>query len=221
MLIKTNRLTLVEQIAAQLESLIESGDWKPGLKIPAEPELMDSLGVSRNTLREAIRALTHVGMLRTRQGDGTYVVSSSALAAALQSRVRKTELLQTLEVRRALEREAAILAARRRSEEELSALRNCYEQHVQAVNRQDIEASLEWDIQFHLSVFAASHNDLLIDLYSNIAEALRDSIESMLEVCSDSISKAHELLLQAIEQQDETLAEEAVLSYIHYSQNKL
>lgn len=204
-----------------MEGLIESGDWKPGLKIPAEPELMDSLGVSRNTLREAIRALTHVGMLRTRQGDGTLRSLVQCFAAALQSRVRKTELLQTLEVRRALEREAAILAARRRSEEELSALRNCYEQHVQAVNRQDIEASLEWDIQFHLSVFAASHNDLLIDLYSNIAEALRDSIESMLEVCSDSISKAHELLLQAIEQQDETLAEEAVLSYIHYSQNKL
>lgn len=221
MLIKTNRLTLVEQIAAQLESLIESGDWKPGLKIPAEPELMDSLGVSRNTLREAIRALTHSGMLRTRQGDGTYVVSSSALAAALQSRVRKTELLQTLEVRRALEREAAILAARRRSEDELSVLRSCYEEYIQAVNRQDIEAALEWDIRFHLSVFAASHNDLLIDLYSNIAEALRESIESRIEVCSDPMSKAHELLLQAIEQQDETLAEEAVLSYIHYSQNKL
>ena len=221
MLEKTNRLTLVEQIAAQLEGLIERGDWKPGLKIPAEPELMDSLGVSRNTLREAIRALTHLGMLRTRQGDGTYVVSSSALAATLQSRVRKTELLQTLEVRRALEREAAILAARRRSEEDLRELRNCYEQYIQAVNCQDRKASLEWDIRFHLTVFAASHNDLLIDLYANIEEALRSSIENVTEFCSDSINKAHELLLQAIERQDETLAEEAVLSYIHYSQNQL
>lgn len=79
MLQKTNRQTLVEQVALQMESLIESGEWGVGMRIPAEPELMTELNVSRNTLREAIRALIHAGLLKTKQGDGTYVCSSSAL----------------------------------------------------------------------------------------------------------------------------------------------
>ncbi|THF75765.1 FadR/GntR family transcriptional regulator [Cohnella fermenti] len=219
MLQKTNRLSLVEQVTAQLQERIETGAWAPGARIPAEPELMESLGVSRNTLREAIRALTHTGMLRTRQGDGTYVVSSSALAAALQNRVRKTEWLETLEVRRALEREAAILAARRRTEEELDVLRDCYEQCVRAVARQDKNTYLEWDMRFHQAVFAASRNALLMELYSNIAEGLRGSIESTMKLVSEAlINKAHEQLLRAIERQDEAMAEAAVLRYIQDTQ---
>ncbi|MBW7458333.1 GntR family transcriptional regulator, partial [Paenibacillus sepulcri] len=79
MLQQPTRLTLVEQVARQIEAMIESGDWAVGTRIPAEPELMTQLQVSRNTLREAIRALIHAGLLKTRQGDGTYVSSSSAL----------------------------------------------------------------------------------------------------------------------------------------------
>ena len=66
--------------------MIESGKWGVGMRIPAEPELMNELNVSRNTLREAIRALIHAGLLKTKQGDGTYVCSSSALGAVLKKR---------------------------------------------------------------------------------------------------------------------------------------
>ncbi|MEI0737966.1 GntR family transcriptional regulator [Paenibacillus sp. JTLBN-2024] len=65
---RPTKQTLVEQIAAQLEQLIEDGTWPVGERIPAEPELVKELGVSRNTIREAIHALIHAGMLRTRQG---------------------------------------------------------------------------------------------------------------------------------------------------------
>lgn len=63
---------------------IENSEWQVGMRIPPEPELMEQLQVSRNTLREAIRALTYAGLLKTRQGDGTYVCSSSVLGSVIK-----------------------------------------------------------------------------------------------------------------------------------------
>ncbi len=86
---KINRSTLVGQVTAQIENMIESGLWKVGEKIPAEPELMNKFDVSRNTLREAIQSLVHVGMLETRQGIGTIVKSNSNLGMALEKKFKK------------------------------------------------------------------------------------------------------------------------------------
>src|SRR5699024_1523815 len=83
--------------------------WAVGERLPSEMELMKEFDVSRNTLREAIRALVHAGLLETKQGSGTIVQSSSALGAALQRRIEKSTVIETLEVRLALEREAAQL----------------------------------------------------------------------------------------------------------------
>lgn len=222
MLQKTNRLTLVEQVVSQLEQLIEQGVWKPGMKIPPEPELMEQLEVSRNTLREAIKALMHAGMLQTKQGDGTYVRATSAFGPALQRRVLKTDALQTLEVRHALEREAAILASRRRTDEDLDHLRNCLEQCTVAIERKDNEAYAEWDMQFHRAVIAASYNDLLIEMYSHIAIALQEIIKSVApKNDQQTFAEMHSQLLQALEQQDERAAEHAVYSYIHLSQSHI
>ncbi|PWW02877.1 GntR family transcriptional regulator [Paenibacillus cellulosilyticus] len=222
MLQKPNRLTLVEQVTKQLEQLIEQGVWKPGTKIPPEPELMDQLEVSRNTLREAIKALMHAGMLQTKQGDGTYVRAASAFGPALQRRVRKTDALQTFEVRRALEREAAILAARRRTDEEAERLRHCFNQCSIALDNNDNDAYAEWDMQFHRAVVEASHNELLIEMYSHIADAMQEIIKSVAPISDQqTITALHLQLLQAIEQQEERAAEQAVHAYIHLSQSHI
>ena len=67
----SHRAPLVEEITAKLRELIHSGEWPLQQRIPAEPELMAALGISRGTLREAIKALAHSGMLEVRRGDGT------------------------------------------------------------------------------------------------------------------------------------------------------
>lgn len=72
--------------------MIGSGGWPLGEKIPAEPELMAALGVSRNTVREAARALVHAGLLDARPGDGTYVTATDGLGAALAAEDRDTYL---------------------------------------------------------------------------------------------------------------------------------
>ncbi len=83
-LIPSHRPALAEEVTKQLRGMIQSGEWPLQEKIPAEPELMASLGVSRGTLREAIKALAHSGMLEGRRGDGTYVRAKSEIPGAGQ-----------------------------------------------------------------------------------------------------------------------------------------
>lgn len=222
MLQKTKRLTLAEQVAWQIEQLIETGAWPVGTKIPPEPELMEELNVSRNTLREAVRALIHSGMLSTRQGDGTYVCSSSALGPVLQKRVQRTDKIETLEVRHALEREAAVLAAERRTEQDLAEIRDCLQRGITAVENGDHAAYAESDMDFHRSIIAASHNTLLAELYDHMTEGLRDSITEVVQMSDHAcFLQNHEQLLQAIVRQDSTQAAEAVRLYIEQSKQYL
>ncbi|MEV4443826.1 GntR family transcriptional regulator, partial [Streptomyces sp. NPDC049577] len=72
-----DRRSAVERATAQLRERVESGDWPVGGRIPSEPVLAEQLGVGRSAVREAVRALTHVGMLEPRQGSGTYVLQSA------------------------------------------------------------------------------------------------------------------------------------------------
>ncbi|WP_340025764.1 FCD domain-containing protein [Paenibacillus sp. FSL K6-1096] len=215
MLAQTQRLTLVEQVAYQIQEKIESSEWQVGTRIPPEPELMEQLQVSRNTLREAIRALTYAGLLKTRQGDGTYVCSSSVLGSVISKVIQHTDRLESLEVRYALEREAAALAALRRGEEDLEAIRTCLDQCRQAAARQDIQAYAHWDVEFHKTVIAASHNQLMANLYNHISEALQNMVLDMKYFKhADFYLDSHALLYQAIANQDSHQAEEAVRLYI-------
>jgi DNA-binding FadR family transcriptional regulator len=213
---KPNRLSLVEQVAAQLESLIESGQWYVGMRIPAEPELVAELGVSRNTLREAIRALVHAGLLATKQGDGTYVCSASALGAVLKRRIRQSNILETLEVRYALEREAACLAAARRTEEDIEAMRSHLLVCDTAMKSGDLQAYTESDIRLHQAIVQAAHNSVLIELYEHMTEALHLSINSQSE-CTlhlETHQNIHQKLVEAIVEKNAAEAMEAVHEYI-------
>src|ERR1700675_2243425 len=96
--------TLATQVAKQLEALICSGEWPIGCRIPPESELMTLLGVSRNTLREGLRSLVHVGMLESRVGDGTYVRAFSELEAPLMRRAQRAGPVDAVELRAILER---------------------------------------------------------------------------------------------------------------------
>ncbi len=80
------RAGLSDQVIAELRNQITSGEWPVGSRIPTEPELVEQLGVARNTVREAVRALAHNGLLDIRQGSGTYVAATSELAGVMHRR---------------------------------------------------------------------------------------------------------------------------------------
>lgn len=172
---QATRTTLTQEIIEQMEQLIQSGEWAVGSRIPPEPELVRELGVSRNTLREAVKALIHAGMLEARQGDGTYVCSDSGLGTALQRRFRRSDLIETLEVRYALEQEAARLAAERHTEADAGRLRDRLKQCHAAP---DLESFIAADLELHREIFRITGNRLYMELFEHLTEALHATILS-------------------------------------------
>src|SRR5690349_18835715 len=116
------RAGLVNQVIDQLRGAIVAGEWPVGRRIPNESVLVEELGVGRNTVREAVRALAHAGLLDVRQGDGTYVRATSEVSGALR-RLCGAELRDVLQVRRALEVEGARLAATHRTAADVDEMR--------------------------------------------------------------------------------------------------
>lgn len=170
------RSSLVDQVIDQLRDEIAGGGWPVGAKIPPEPVLSETLGVGRNTVREAVRALTHAGLLESRQGDGTYVRATSELSGAVRRRLETAELVETLEVRRGLEVEAARLAATRRTDADIAAIAVALARRDAAWAAGEHAAFVEADLAFHTAVVEATHNRVLTDLYHDFSAALRASI---------------------------------------------
>lgn len=197
----------MEQVAEQMEQLIEQGQWKVGEKLPPEMELMDKFGVSRNTLREAIRALVHAGLLETKQGSGTLVRSTSVLGAALKRHVKKSTMMETLEVRFALEKQAAKMAAERRTEGDLAKLEASVSETKVASEKEDIDQFITSDIEFHKAIVQASGNQLLIDLYEHMTDLLYSFVHDLAMQPSFQLEQGlHLNLLDAIQKQDQASA---------------
>lgn len=217
MIRKTNRKHLVEQIVSQIEELIEAGYWSVGDRIPSEMELIEKFDVSRNTLREAIRALVHAGLLETNQGSGTIVRSTNSLSAALKRYIKKTTLLETLDVRLALEKQAAVLAAANRSEMDLRSLENCIEQCRQAAEDNDRETFIASDIRFHQTIVQSSKNQLLIDLYEPMLEVIYTFVEELMTMTAPFKYEAelHLELFYAIRNHDQDAASAYIENYMN------
>ncbi|MED4752125.1 FadR/GntR family transcriptional regulator [Brevibacillus choshinensis] len=218
---KTVRSSLVKQVVEQLAQCIEAGDWKVGERIPPEPDLVEQLGVSRNTLREAVQALIHTGMLEARQGDGTYVRSSSEFGAAMNRRLQRSAVFEILEVRYGLEREVARLAAQRRTTQDLANIREKLEQAYQLF--QDPDAYTQADVAFHMAIVEATKNSVMIDLYKHMTESILYSVNSTLDLSGlmETQFKTHTELVEAIADQDQDAAENAVCNLIEASKSAL
>jgi DNA-binding FadR family transcriptional regulator len=176
----TERTALVPQVIEQLRAQITSGEWAVGSRIPPEPDLAAALGVGRNTLREAVLALVHAGLLERRQGSGTFVVGARELAGAVARRVADAQVAEVIEVRRALEVEAARSAARRRTDADLAELDTALAAREAAWVNGEVDVFVAADVELHQRIVAAAHNRILAELYTDFSSALRASISSAL-----------------------------------------
>ncbi|MFI9025757.1 FadR/GntR family transcriptional regulator [Streptomyces sp. NPDC053560] len=172
------RSALADQVIAQLRAQITSGEWPVGSRIPTEPELVEQLGVARNTVREAVRALAHNGLLDIRQGSGTYVVATSELAGVMNRRFADADPRHVAELRSALEAEAARRAAERRTETDLKQLDAALQRREQAWESGAAAAFVEADANLHMAIVAASHNDVLAELYADLGGVLREFLRA-------------------------------------------
>jgi DNA-binding FadR family transcriptional regulator len=203
------RRQLVDQVVDELEGWLRSGRYAIGSKLPSELELMTRFGVGRTTIREAIRVFSHARMLEVRQGDGTYVRAVSRPATTLVEPLRGAHALQVFEVRRALELEAVRLAALRRDQADLRALRRLVgrlRDSLAAGSRSDFLAA---DVELHMAIAGSAKNPVLLDFYRSFASALQEAIGQVLLLpgAMEACVTRHERTLAAITQRDTKLAQ--------------
>ncbi|HEX5596448.1 MAG TPA: FadR/GntR family transcriptional regulator [Micromonosporaceae bacterium] len=209
------RQTRVRQVIEQLRQRILAGDWPVGSKIPTEPQLVEAFGVGRNTVREAVRALVHAGVLECRQGSGTYVISTDELSGMVVRRLADGAAAEVVEVRRALEAAGARLAAVRRTQEDLALLNRALADRQTAWRSGRVAAFVEADAKLHTLIVAAAHNTMLTDLYASIGAALRAAVaDAVTDAVGDHLCPEryvdHSQLVEAIRAGDpERAAHEA------------
>ena len=201
---KPVRVSLARQVLTAMESMIRSGKWKVGDRIPAEAELARAFSVSHNTIREALQSLIHMGMLEARPGDGTYVMASDRFAVAVSNRLKESELPQILEAR---------LAAVKRTDEDLKELENALEDCHGRV-RQGIED----DMLFHAAVARATHNPVLSELYNVVIRHVQENLEKLLQEkqYDSGAMKLHDDLLAAIRNQEADEAENIIVKIVEF-----
>lgn len=209
-MLKVNRVSAVDAVIDEIRRQIHEGEWVPGDRLPSEAELTKTLGISRASLREATRALVHSGLLAVRQGDGTYVVAVDETAVTLSRKIMNSKTSEVLEVRRGLDASAVPLAAVRRTEADLTALREALDDRQRSAEAGDLDSFIEADLRFHMAVAQASHNELLIDLYASLNVPFRKSLGGAM----GQGTKEHEALYRAIERRDTEGATELALAIV-------
>ncbi len=211
------RSPLAELAVRQLREQLRAGRWEVGARLPAEPELAQQLGVGRSTLREAVRALVHAGLLETRQGSGTYVRSLAADGEGWEPLLRRAAVLEVYEVREALEVQAARLAALRRTDSDIAALRSRLAARDSARAAAQDSRFVNADLEFHRTIIAAAHNQLLTGMFDSFAEVLREALAAVVsdqELDDVELVPTHARLVAAIEAGDADAAEQAAREHI-------
>lgn len=160
-----------DQAIAKIKELISSGEFTAGARLPTERELTQRFGVSRSSLREAVRALALVGVLESRVGDGTYVTTlePDLLLTGIgfvSDLVEAGSLLEIHRVRRILEPAATRLATPRLTDEDFERLRDCLHRMETAT---EMAAFIEADTAFHRVILDACGNSALASLIQNLS----------------------------------------------------
>lgn len=212
---------LLRKIVDQVKQNIASGNLKKGDKLPSERQMSEMFGLSRATIREAIKALNTLGIIECSHGSGNYI--SSNLSNSLTEPLSIMFMLEdghpghTLELRRAIEFAAAGSAARNIEETELARLRalcDCIEAST------DENEKARYDFQFHREIARASGNPLLIVLLNAvetlISEHVHDARASILKDSSkeDIINRQHRDIVDALSRSSPEEAEKAVLAHM-------
>jgi DNA-binding FadR family transcriptional regulator len=194
--------SLVDQALDQLRLRITEGVWTVGQRLPTEPELSAELGISRNTVREAMRVLAFSGLIEIRQGDGSYLRAVIDPLDTLKA-LSRCSLEQARETRHILEVEAIGLAAIRRTDEDLIELRqalNISGDHYHG----DLDSYIACDLVFHRRLVDAAHNPTLSELYRYFSSIVGAQLRQTLNITPrrQAVFDLHIELLDAVEQRD-------------------
>jgi GntR family transcriptional repressor for pyruvate dehydrogenase complex len=219
--IKPKRLS--DQIFEQLRDSIYRGQMQPGEKLPPERELAAAFNVSRPSLKAAMDKLIHIGLIEQRQGQGTFVRSMESrydqnpLRMVLEG--EEVTLVDLLEMRLGLEVQAASMAARRATDQDIHALKMCVQDMLSKVKEGEVGS--DEDVAFHMTIAYATKNPAQIYLMRSFYDLLFQGINESRFYLSEAgnleqMGQQHRSILQCIQDRDPVAAQERMREHITY-----
>jgi GntR family transcriptional regulator, transcriptional repressor for pyruvate dehydrogenase complex len=216
------RETVMEMVASRLESLVRSGQLGRGSRLPSEPRLAEMLNVSRASLREALKGMMFLGLLKARPGDGTYLRPSLSSMVSRHFQwmllLQEIKYLELYELRQILEPAAAALAARRATREDQERMRAALEGMRAAMH--DPELFVRAEMEFHDAITRASNNAAIETtmrmMYGALAEGrhrVLPLVESLEKHCAH-----HERIYRLIASGDAAGARRAIAGDLKYAE---
>jgi len=212
-----------QKVIEQIGEMIKTGYLKKGDKLPPERELVEQLGVSRTSIREAVRVLEILGVIESRQGEGNFVTDrlddTFFQPLSLAFMLRDSDPIEILEMRKIMDVGVAGLAAQRITEENLNKLKEIIEK-FKTSDSEEINANL--DKEFHYIIIESSGNYLAKDIYTAISLLFDHFITgARKEINKEKKNQAillsqHEEIYHAIEKRDPKMAEEAMKKHLDF-----
>ncbi len=204
-----------DEVFKQMHINIKNGTWPPGSKLPSENNLAELFNVSRISIRTAIHKLEAIGMLKTRNGEGTFVVDINPRdiwAPVIKSMSLASEdMMETFEFRRLIEAYCCAQVASNHKPEDIEQLTNYINQMKEAASNNDIELYTGYDEKFHAFIVEMAGNQIIFHIYSILSEIFHSQILLMnQEFGLDLGLKYHILIYQAICAGDSQKAAELV-----------
>jgi len=209
---------LYEQIVSQIEESIFNGELKPGDQLPAERDLAQRFGVSRTAVREAVKALREKGLVEAFSGRGTFITNDTAHAVrqslGSMSKIGPDGSAQLAEVREMLEPEIAALAATRAEPQHIETMREAIS--VMDGARNDPDAFIEGDLDFHLALAEAAANPIILSLIDSFVDLLREQRMRIfyVEGGPQRGQLHHRRILEAIEQRNPEQARQEMRAHL-------
>ncbi|MCP1493825.1 GntR family transcriptional repressor for pyruvate dehydrogenase complex [Peribacillus frigoritolerans] len=221
---------IYEEVSDELYEMIRSGSLKPGEQLDSIQQLAENFQVGRPAIREALSALSSMGLIEIKQGEGTFVktfdpaIMNHPLSAALL--MDQDNIKHLLEVRKILESGTAEVAAKKRTEENLIELKESLFNMDKVSD--DEELSDKADIAFHVAVANASQNELLITLMNHVSELMTEKMGDIRRIALYSeemtlkqLYQQHVRIYDAIVAQDEDGARSAMLFHLQSVEESL
>lgn len=224
MFIPIKNAKVYEQVIEQIKTMIISGNLQKGDKLPSERELVDQLKVSRTSIREALRALEIVGLIKCKQGEGNFIRdnfdNSLFEPLSLVFMLEKSNKEDIIEVRGIIEVEATALAAKRITKEQLKKLEHIIDE---IKNIEDEKLLAKLDKNFHYEIAQASNNFILLNIINSCSSLIDSLIQNArYKIIKNNVNKEelvnqHEKIYLALKEKDAELASKLMREHLEFS----
>lgn len=203
-------LRLVDQLVEEIQGAITEGEYPVGERLPSEMALASQYGVSRSTVREALRVLSHIGQVSTRSGSGSVVVDISSIPPLVDAKMTIKEMTSIFTFRYSLEIPAVQIAAIRRTAKQMRSMKRYIRDIKKGTKNHDLDASCSADINFHTVIIEAAGYDFAARIYIENKTRFELALKTLVAQggplepgkTSDPVENLHDKLIDCLERND-------------------